>query len=310
MNVLRLLAAALLAAVPHLTLAADADPIVAENATETVRLSEFEAELERVPPENRNAFLSNRQRVGDLLGQMLVRKTLATQAKAEKLDEDPANVARVRAENQRLLAQLRIASVEKVAAAEFEAKLAEHQRYAREIYLVDREKFRVPEEISASHILFDVKKHSSEDARKLAERARARVTAGEEFASVAREVSEDPSAASNGGALGWFKRETMDPKFSQAAFALKQNGAISEPVLSQFGWHIIRLEGRKEATVLPFESVRDQIVADLRNRHISQARDAVLEKIRNDPKHSLNEPVLEDLVAKARAGRSSPRAQR
>jgi parvulin-like peptidyl-prolyl isomerase len=241
---------------------------------------------------------------------MLLRKTLANQAKAARLDEDPANAARLRADNQRLLAQFRLVSVEKTAAVEFDEKLALHQSRAREVYLVDREKFRVPEEVSASHILFDVKKHSSEEARKLAERARARVAGGEDFSTVAREVSEDPSAAKNGGALGWFKRETMDPKFSQAAFGLKETGAISEPVLSQFGWHIIRLDGRKDATIPPFESVRDQIVADLRARHIQQARDAVLEKIRSDPNITLNEPVLDQIVAKARGGGQPQRTQR
>jgi peptidyl-prolyl cis-trans isomerase C len=310
MKVFPLFAVALMCAISRCVLAADADPVLAENATETIRLSEFELELERVPPDSRDAFVASRPRVGELLNQMLLRKTLASQAKAARLDEDPANAARLRADSQRVLAQIKLVALEKAAAAEFDEKLALHQARAREIYLVDREKFRVPEEISASHILFDAKKRSNEEAQKLAERARSRVVAGEDFSAVAREVSEDPTVSKNGGALGWFKREAMDPRFAQAAFALKQTGAISEPVQSQFGWHVIRLDGRKEASIPPFESVRDQIVADLRARHIGQARDAVMEKIRSDPKTTLNESVLDQIVAKARAGAQPQRTQR
>lgn len=309
MRVIRLLAVSLVIAV-HPASATDADPVLARNATEAVRLSEFILELERVPPDSRDDFLASRPRITELLAQMLVRKTLASQAKAAKLDEDPANIARLGAENLRALAQFRMASVDKRAAEEFDEKLVQHQSRARELYLVDREKLRAPEEISASHILFNVKQRSSEEALELAQRARTRLAEGADFAAVAREVSEDPSAASNGGALGWFRRERMDPKFSSAAFGLKDIGEISQPVLSQFGWHVIRLEGRRGGAIPPFESVRDQIVADLRGRYIAQRREEVLGPIRSDPQNSLNEPVLEQLVAKSRAAARSPREQR
>ena len=77
-----------------------------------------------------------------------------------------------------------------------------------------------------------------------AQKVRARLVAGESFAKVAAEVSTDTGTKNNGGDLGWFGKGTMDPAFQTAAFALKV-GEISQPVKSQFGWHIIQSLGHE-----------------------------------------------------------------
>ncbi len=87
-------------------------------------------------------------------------------------------------------------------------------------------------QVHAAHILLPT--------REEAEAARARVTeGGEDFAAVARELSTDESTAANGGDLGWFTREEMVAPFAEAAFVLEP-GAISEPVETEFGWHVIQ----------------------------------------------------------------------
>jgi hypothetical protein len=91
-------------------------------------------------------------------------------------------------------------------------------------------------QVHAAHILLPT--------REEAEAARARVTEGEEdFATVARELSTDEGTAANGGNLGWFTREEMVAPFAEAAFALEA-GAISEPVETEFGWHVIQVTER------------------------------------------------------------------
>jgi parvulin-like peptidyl-prolyl isomerase len=88
-------------------------------------------------------------------------------------------------------------------------------------------------QVRAAHILLPT--------REEAEAARARVTeGGEDFAIVARELSTDEASAANGGELGWFTREEMVAPFAEAAFALEP-GAISEPVETEFGWHVIQV---------------------------------------------------------------------
>jgi len=272
------------------------DPVVAQNSSVKITRAEFEAELQRIPPEMRSEFIASNKRVGDLLLQMLLRKTLASQAKREKLDADPVNAARVSNEADRVLAQLRITQIDEAASAEFEAKHASQVARARELYLADRDRYRAPEEISASHILFDTKKHSNDEARKLAADARARVLAGADFNVVAKEISEDPSAEQNSGRLGWFTRERMDAAFSRAAFALKQPGDVSEPVQSAFGWHVIRLDDRRAARVRPFEEVQDEILASLKKTYVEQKREALLGPIRSDPQNAINDAEVKSLV--------------
>ena len=104
-------------------------------------------------------------------------------------------------------------------------------------------------DIEASHILIRPETSSPADtAAALAtiQGLRARVLAGEDFATLARQYSDDTGSAENGGSLGSFGRGRMVPPFEAAAFALAEEGEISEPVRTRFGWHIIQLTGKGE----------------------------------------------------------------
>lgn len=103
-------------------------------------------------------------------------------------------------------------------------------------------------EMRARHILVE----TEEQARNVWRR----VLRGEDFAKLADEVSRDPG--SKGGDLGWFVKERMVPEFGEAASRL-QPGQTSEPVRTQFGWHVIKLEERREKPFPALEEVRDQI---------------------------------------------------
>jgi len=272
------------------------DVVLAKNGAAQVTSLEFEAELQRIPAEMRAEFISGNKRVGDLLLQILLRKTLALQARAAKLDQDPLEAARMRGEVDKVLAQLRLTSIEDAAAAEFDAKRETYMGRANELYTIEKQRYRAPEEVSASHILFDTKKHTSDEAKALAEAARARVVAGANFNTVAKEISEDPSAKENDGKLGYFTRQRMDPAFSKSAFGLKQIGDVSEPVQSSFGWHVIRLDGRKEPRVKSFDEVRDEILEGLKKRYVDEKRELAVNAVRNDPATSIEDPQVKATV--------------
>jgi peptidyl-prolyl cis-trans isomerase C len=108
-------------------------------------------------------------------------------------------------------------------------------------------------ELHARHILVD----DEDTAKKVAERARK----GEDFAALAKEFSKDGSGA-DGGDLGWFTADKMVKEFSDVAFKMEP-GQISDPVHTQFGWHVIKVEGKRTKPVPTFDQVQDQLSAYL-----------------------------------------------
>ncbi len=165
-------------------------------------------------------------------------KLAAKKAQAEKLDQSPEFARKLAYYRDKLSMEELLTSVAKAATTDE----AEHKAYD------EAAKAEPPqEEIHARHILVP-----TEDEAKA---ALARIKGGEDFAKVATELSKDPSG--DGGDLGWFTKDRMVPEFSEAAFKLKK-GEVSDPVKTQFGWHIIKVEDTRTKTFPPFEQVKDQ----------------------------------------------------
>ncbi|UXN74708.1 peptidylprolyl isomerase [Devosia sp. A8/3-2] len=114
--------------------------------------------------------------------------------------------------------------------------------------------FKPAEEIRASHIPVA----TEEEAKAI----KAELDGGADFATIAKEKSIDPGAA-NGGDLGFFGKGMMVAPFEEAAYALTEIGRVSEPVQSQFGWHIIKLEEKRESAPPTFEQVASQLQQQL-----------------------------------------------
>jgi peptidyl-prolyl cis-trans isomerase C len=274
------------------------DEILAENAAVKLTRSDYETDLLRVTPEMRGEFAASPKRLTMMLNTLLLDKTLAKEARDVGLDRNEEIARRLALETDRFLAQAMIGKIENDAAAEFDARQADFLAAARETYMLNKEKYRRPEQVSASHILFDPAKRGNDAALALAKETRAKLLAGANFATVAAEVSDDPTAKSNGGGLGWFGPGKMDPAFTKAAFALKNAGDLSEPVQSSFGWHIIRLDGRRPPQDMPWEQARKVIMSELKQRHVVETRDAKLNAIRNDPNLKINQAAIDALVVK------------
>jgi len=290
--------AVLLLAVDCLAQAQKGDEVLAENAQVKLIRADYETELLRKPPDRRTDFAGNPNRLTMMLNSLLIDKTLAKQARDAGLDRDPELMRRVALETDRLLAVAMIAKIERDAAADFDAHESDFLVKAREVYALNKAKYQRPEMVSASHILIDPKKHGDVAAATLARETRDKLLAGADFATLAREVSDDPSAKDNGGQLGWFPDGMMDPAFSKAAFALKKVGDLSEPVLSSFGWHIIRLDGRRPQHAAPFERVRPEIMAELKQRYVAETRKERLNAISHDPAMKVNQAAIDALVLK------------
>jgi peptidyl-prolyl cis-trans isomerase D len=133
----------------------------------------------------------------------------------------------------------------------------------RELYDSNSSQFQVPEERQASHILIQLEDGVDEAAvnaaRDKANDLVAKIKSGESFEDLAKTNSDDPGSAELGGDLGYFGRGVMEPDFEQAVFALNEGG-ISEPVLTSFGFHIIKLTGVRAEASKPFEEVREELL--------------------------------------------------
>jgi peptidyl-prolyl cis-trans isomerase C len=165
-------------------------------------------------------------------------KLAAKKAQSEKLDQTPDFARKLDYYRDKLAMEQLLGSVAKAATTE------EAERKAYD----EAAKAEPPQqEVHARHILVP-----TEDEAKA---ALARIKAGEDFAKVATELSKDPSG--DGGDLGWFTKDRMVPEFSEAAFKLKK-GEVSDPVKTQFGWHVIKVEDTRTRTFPPFEQVKDQ----------------------------------------------------
>jgi len=142
---------------------------------------------------------------------------------------------------------------------------------------------KADEEVRARHILVDSKDKAREVYEKLAH--------GSDFAQLAKEYSKDPGSKDQGGELGFFGRGQMVPQFEEAAFRLKK-GEIGEPFESQFGWHIVRIDDRRQRAAPAFEAVKERVVASMIHKRAQQVaadlrRKAQIEYIDPELKRSL-----------------------
>jgi len=256
------------------------DTVLADNGIARVTRADYDLELTRLPPNMRSGFATSEKRVVDLINRLLVTKTLAAQADARGIPKEPEVARRIEAEFERVKAQMMTQRIELDAAQRFDADVKRWELRARDVYAVDAKRFELPEQVSASHILFAFSAHKPEEARKLAAEARADVLAGKDFNELAREKSEDGSAKQNAGRLGFFGAKQMDPNFEKAAFALAKVGDLSEPVESAYGWHVIRLDGRTPAKRQTFEEAKPAILADLKQKFVTAERERIVDEIR------------------------------
>lgn len=210
-----------------------------ENITEAdlgFAAEDLTAELQQMPPDQRKAFL---------LRVLIDMKVMAKAGQDAGMADTPLFQQRLAYLEDRALRRAYFADAIAKSVTE-EAVRAEYDKFVAE--------FEPSEEIRASHILV-----ASEDEAKA---VKAELDGGADFATVAKEKSIDPGAA-NGGDLGFFGKGMMVAPFEEAAYALTEIGQVSEPVQSQFGWHVIRLEEKRQSEAPAFEQVAGQLQQQL-----------------------------------------------
>jgi len=158
-------------------------------------------------------------------------------------------------------------------------------------YKAHQDEFKTPEMVRARHILVKVGKSASQEVKSKSkekiEEILKRIKSGEDFAKVASEVSDDTGSKEKGGDLGFFRRGMMVSEFEKAAFSLKL-GEVSDIVETQFGFHIIKVEEKKESVLEPYEKVKEKVKEKVFNDQRKSKVEEFIEKAMKDAGVELN----------------------
>lgn len=225
-------------------------------------------------PDQAKRQLANPQARRGLLDEMINRELLYTDAVERKLDESDEFKKLLEEAKKNLLQQYAVDKVvEGADATEAEAK---------DYYEKNTQAFVTPEEVRARHILVK----EEDEARKIADE----IKMGKDFEEAASEHSACPSKA-KGGDLGFFTAGKMVPEFDKVAFALEV-GELSHIVKTQFGYHLIRVEEKKEASVKPFDEVKDQVIQYLNRQKKTLKYTEYTSKLREGASIEVNEEAF------------------
>ncbi len=250
--------------------AAEEDPVVARVNGVDIRQSdlafaeeEIGGNMPTIPPEQKRDYLIN------YLVDVIV---LSQAADKQKLGDRPDVKRRIAFDRNRLLMEALLQDAGKASLSED----AEHKVYDEAVKQVKNE-----EEVHARHILVP----TEDEAKAIL----AQLKGGADFAALAKEKSKDPGAA-EGGDLGYFTKEQMVPEFAEVAFKLDK-GQLSDPVKTQFGWHIIKVEDKRVRPTPTFEQVKPQI----ENYVAHRAQAELVENLRKSATvERLDKPVAAD----------------
>jgi len=237
-----------------------------ENIVATVgSINITEAELESFInslPQEQKMYASNPQFRQQCIDQLVAMNLFSLMGEEEKLDETAEFDRIISAARREILAQL---AMKKTFAA---IEVTEDE--CKAFYEQNPQFFQQGETVSAKHILV---KEETECIEVLES-----IQGGEAFEDAAKRVSTCPSKE-RGGDLGAFGRGQMVPEFEEAAFAAEV-GALVGPVKTQFGYHLIKVENKQEATVVPFEQVAPQISLSLQQQKQGEAYTAKVEELK------------------------------
>ena len=264
-------------------------PVVLVRATAGLEVTSTDilSELLRAPDNVRQSIMTRPEALQQLANNLIVRRILAAEGKRDGLEKDPVVAASIEIARDRALSDARLARLD----AQNQPTEAAIEAYARNLFQANSAQFEKPQEWRARHILIDnTGAESLEKSKEILKLLRN----GASFEELAKTHSTDKGSADRGGDLGFFGPGKMVRPFEDAVNALKAPGDLSEPVESQFGYHIIRLEERREKSKASYEEVREQLLGDARVAILNESR---MQKVRSMTKEiTFDLAVIDQLV--------------
>lgn len=276
-----------------------ADEVLLSRGDITVKRADLMLMLETTFPDksDRAAVMADNKKIRDIIADIFVIRVLAAEARQTGLAEEPAVRFKIATQADRILSNAVLDKVVK------EAAPPDLEKLAREHYVANPEKFVEPEQVHAAHILIrPTESRSRAQALALAEDVRKQVMEGKKsFEDLAVEFSDDPSAKSNQGDLGFFARERMVKPFADAAFAMTKPDEIAPVVETQYGYHVIKYLGRKAERKRGFDEVKAALIEQESKQFATRVRSEKIGAVRSLEGITVNQDAVSAISAKKAA---------
>lgn len=266
------------------------DAIVAERGGIKITVGEMRAKVRTsVPATARKGYFESGASVSSLIESMLLTRQIAAEARSKGLDQEPDIKTEI---EEAVLDLLSRRQVGRYLDAQPEP---DYEVLAKERYMAKKEDFTTPPRRDVRHILILKSDKPEAEAKAIAEKVHELLVQGKDFDEVFNEYTEDPARSLN----GWVNNvwgDRYDPAFLHATWNLENIGDISEPVLSKFGYHVIRLEKDEAPRLRPYEEVREELVKKLKEEVKTATREAYITEFSSQPL-KLNDEALKNLPA-------------
>jgi peptidyl-prolyl cis-trans isomerase C len=240
-----------------------------------------------------------------MLNNLYLNRILASEAKTLGLANDPVLARQIDLQVEKMLAQARLDRLDEETRASFPARASQFEARAREVYISDPARFRIPEQVHLAHVLVKVGSEGDAAAKAKAEEVRARVIGGAVIGDLAVELSDDPSVKRNRGDLGMVSVEKLDPALGKALLAMNTPGEVGPLVKSAFGYHVIQLKGKRAASTKGFDEVKAELIDEVRNKVVQDTRTLHM-SLPFEPAPKVNEAALDKLSEDAQRAVSEP----
>jgi len=255
-----------------------------------ITLQEFNAELDKIPM-NMKMLVASQSGKKDFLDRLIVKKLLLKEAKKDNVEKEKEFQDRL----SDIKEQLTIESLlKKKVTSESKFSDDDLQKY----YDAHKEEFKKPKEIQTRQIVVKTEQEAKE--------IQAYIAKGEDFAELAKKYSMEPSAKTTGGDVGYHPKGALIPAFEEAAFKLTKVGQVTPPVKTQFGYHLIKLEGVKEEASVPFAEVKDFVRQKLTQEKQTEVLKKYIDELKKNAKIVINDDVLKEDAKKTEAPAAGP----
>ena len=241
-------------------------------------VQEFNKELDKIPV-NMKMLVATQSGKKSYLDKLVVKKLLLREAGKEKMDTEKEFQERLADIKDQLLIESLLKK--KIAA---DAKISDDD--LKKYYEANKESFKREREISTRHILLKTEEEAKQVQGKLIK--------GEDFIELAKKYSIDPNAGATGGEIGFHPKGSLVPEYEAAAFKLTKVGQVSGIIKTQFGYHIIRLEGTKPPSYVPFDEVKDFIKQKILQEKQSELLEKYIDSLKKSAKITINEALLNE----------------